>query len=278
MEERRGGSVADRIAAVEFFFAIGTLEALRVILGTGIMAQGSPLRSTAQAAAGLAAWLAQSDADAVVEELFGVCEIREIGTKRMLAIAGLQSLADRHLIPPSAVARLGLVAQDPSLPSYAIAAAIWATSCYPEASQLPDFVAFLRRHISRSESYLDVRFQCFQSLVRLGMWQEQEETFLDTLDLVGHSRLLPSKPDGYQAWQALLLTQLAIRVPEKFLDAVIDVIDKAGADAVHAVLQVCTRTRDPLGRLLDSVASAAIARALRVFNLFYAETDTLSLV
>lgn len=276
LEERKGVPIADRTAAVEFFFAIGTHNALRTILNTGLTAHGSPLRSTARAAADLAVWLAQSDADRVVQELLRVCESPENSNGRMLAIVGLESLADQHLIPLGELSRLAIVAEDPSLPSYATSAAIWATSCYTEAVSLPGYVAFLTGRLASAESDLKVRFQCFQSLVRLGIWKDYEQEFVRALELIGPSpRLVPSKPQGYHAWQALLLTQLAMRAPEQFLYATTEVINNAGADAVHAVLQVCTGAHDPPTPVLEGVAEAAITRVLRVFNSYYAEADML---
>lgn len=279
LEERQNVPISDRIAAVEFFVAVATFEALSIVLRSGITSRGSPLRSTAQAVAELAAWLAKSDVQGVAEQLLNLCESPEISNSRMLAIAGLESLADRNLIPPNALPRLARVAQDPSLPKYATAAAIWATSCYPEAALLPDYVAFLTRNIAEIGIDFQIRFQSFQSLVRLGIWRRHEDKFVEMLDLIESSpRLVPSKPERYQAWQALLLMQLAIRVPEEFLDAVIAVIENARPDAVHAVLQVCSRTHQQSTAQLQVVAKAAIARALRTFSSSYVEADTFTLM
>src|SRR5581483_10241611 len=94
LEDRGGIPISDRLAAVEFFFGVATFNALRIVLSAGLTSRGAPLRSTAQVVADLAEWLAQSDKERVVEQLLQACESGASGNRRMLAIAGLENLAN----------------------------------------------------------------------------------------------------------------------------------------------------------------------------------------
>jgi hypothetical protein len=183
VEDRSGDTILDRTAAVDLLYATDRKEALRVLLNSCIMINDSPLRSTTEAVADLAARLARNEREFVLSELLAACESRELGNRRMLAVAALQRLAATNAIPTSELGRLVSIAQDDSMPAYATAGMIWTLGCFPESVTTAGVLQLLLSLIDDAETDLDVKFQSLQALVHLEAWGEYAQRFKTALGL-----------------------------------------------------------------------------------------------
>jgi hypothetical protein len=278
-EHKTGEPFLDRMAAIQVLYATGAKEAFRTLLNTGITIGGSPLRSTSETVADLAARIAKDDLGFVLSQLFALCESKEMGSRRMIAVAGFQRLADAKAIPAHYLKRLATVAQDDSLPPYATAGLIWSLGCFPGALNTAGVRDFLLRTIDDVDVDLEVKFQSFQALVHLQAWSAYRERFIRALELEeGDGVLRPTSPRRYQMWQGFLLAQLGIREPDTFLVATKIVLAEAQSDVVHAILRTFQRTELDRRAIGIEIGKCAIERTLKRLGSSFGETDMFSLI
>ncbi len=274
-EDKGGQSFMDKMAASQVLYATGAKEAFRTLLNTGFTSGGSPLRSSSESVADLAAQIAKDDPEFVLSSLFASCASKEVGNRRMLAVAGIQRLAAIKAIPTDYLARLVTIAQDDSMPPYAIAGLIWSLACFPDILSTLGVRELLLRMIDSADVDLEVKFQGLQALLHLEDWRDYRQRFITALQLKDvDGALTPTSPRQYQMWQGFLLAQLSIREPNTFLAATKIVLAEAQSDVVHAILRTFQTTELDRGETGIELGKCAIERALKRLGSSFGETDT----
>jgi hypothetical protein len=268
-----------RLAALRMVAAIERPEALDLIVNCGLSVRGTPLVSTTRLVADLVERLSSRGSGELADRLFMICETRTSANARMSGIAGLQRLAELDLLGTNHRARLFSLVQDESLPDYAAAVLVWTIGVLGTNEAEEAVGAWLVSRLASPRAADKLRFQCFQALIHLGTWARYDEVLSGVLGLnTAEGRIDDHRLSAYGSWQAYALGLLVTRAPDRYWAAARQIIDGAGSDAVHLLLQALCKNPNGVHRLAAELGRTAIQRCIRVLGTSFGETDNFGLI
>jgi hypothetical protein len=195
-----------RQAATNLAHSQGTREALRYLVEFPFTSDGHPFLSVSEMAKDLACRLAKQQQGPILDLLTETANDKELGNRRMLAICAIRTVAE--ILDATPKDDLLLLAQDKSLPEYALAEILGTLALRPYPVKRQQVISFLVDTLEAPQPNWKIRYNGCKALIAYGLARRYFEVIMRAL---GGNLAISLDPRA--DWKVDLLADLAFVKP-----------------------------------------------------------------